>query len=121
MRKEVPKPRIRDICRKQEKLLYRFQEKMMRKILITLGLLSLLPLQAYATDEFGTRFGGRSPAALGGNPTTEDRIMALEAERLQNIETAAGDETPAEAKNKPEKFGPPVPAALQQKSSEQTP
>ncbi len=82
----------------------------MKKILLA-AILITAPQVAFAADEFGTRFGGQTPAALSGTPSSDDRLMAFEAQQLQNIEAAAGEET--------EKFGPPVPASLQKKNDSQ--
>ncbi len=74
----------------------------MRKLTTTLMLgFAMLPLTANAADDFGARFGGSSPVALGAPeaPAVETvaatpAVDAATAQDLQDIAPAAG--TPAQ-------------------------
>lgn len=72
----------------------------MRTILALALLLGSTGL-AQAADEFGPRFTGVAPAALGDYETQPENLVRAE-EILQRIEPAAGNEIPDAAKPKAE-------------------
>ena len=54
------------------------------RVLLLSSVLMLACAPAYATDEFGARFGGNTPVAL------QDEVTDPAAEGLQGLEPAAG-------------------------------
>lgn len=75
-------------------------------VVTALAFISLLPLQARAADEFGNRFYGHAPAALGDYTAKPAQDIAQDeelAKELQNIMPAAGDEHADKAEDSADK------------------
>lgn len=84
----------------------------MKKLFALALFLGFIASPAFAADEFGARFTNQAPGALADDPAQDsaEDLLASEAQALEDIAPAAGDEPTPQA---PKETGASAPSAAQ--------